>query len=106
MMMKHYTFRRYLMRIALSGALLGVSLVSMSCVTTYDPYGRPVGMVDPGVAVAGAVAHAAGPMYHSHRHHHYYVAPRRTQCVVPRHTYCAPPRYVRPCRPARTHCAW
>ena len=40
--------------------VLGLSLgASMSCQTTYDKHGRPVQSVDPGVAVAGAVAAGA-----------------------------------------------
>lgn len=32
------------------------ALGSVSCMTTYDPYGRPMRTVDPVVAVAGAAA--------------------------------------------------
>jgi hypothetical protein len=32
------------------------SLTGVSCMNTYDAYGRPVQSVDPGVAVAGAAA--------------------------------------------------
>ncbi len=46
----------------LSGRLLILSLLaacagsSLSCMTTYDGYGRPVQSVDPGLAVAGVAA--------------------------------------------------
>jgi hypothetical protein len=33
-----------------------VALSSVSCMTTYDAYGRPVQSVDPGLAVAGVAA--------------------------------------------------
>ena len=47
---------------------------SVSCLTTYDAYGRPVQSVDPGVAIAGAAAagaigYAAG---NNNDHHHSY----------------------------------
>lgn len=42
----------------------------MSCMTTYDGYGRPVQSVDPGLAVAG-VAAAALIGYSMHDNHHY-----------------------------------
>jgi hypothetical protein len=62
-----------------------VALASMSCMTTYDSYGRPMQTVDPAVAIAGATA--AGVIGYAiakdnrddHRHyrrHHY-----------PRHDY-------------------
>jgi hypothetical protein len=56
------------------------ALGSVSCMTTYDQYGRPMQTVDPAVAVAGAAA--AGLIAYSiadnrndrrrhHRNHHY-----------------------------------
>jgi hypothetical protein len=36
-------------------ALLMIALLSQSCMTTYDAYGRPVQSVDPGVATAGII---------------------------------------------------
>ena len=47
---------------------------SVSCQTTYDAQGRPVQSVDPGMAVAGAVA--AGALGYAiasdnNDHHHY-----------------------------------
>jgi hypothetical protein len=37
--------------------LVGASIASsVSCMTTYDAYGRPVQSVDPGLAAAGVVA--------------------------------------------------
>lgn len=51
---KTITIRIY--RSALA-ALLVVGLgSSMSCMTTYDAYGRPVQSVDPGLAIAGIAA--------------------------------------------------
>ena len=41
-----------------------------SCMTTYDAYGRPVQSVDPGVAVAGAVAAGIVGMAIADDHHH------------------------------------
>lgn len=49
---------------------------SISCMTTYDAYGRPVQSVDPGVAIAGAAAAgmigyaAANNNDHHHSHYH------------------------------------
>ena len=37
-------------------AILLTSLGGVSCMTTYDAYGRPVQSVDPGAAVAGVAA--------------------------------------------------
>lgn len=36
--------------------VLAFGASSVGCVTTYDPYGRPVQTVDPAVAVAGVAA--------------------------------------------------
>ena len=65
-----------LLRVIAVTALAGSA---MSCMTTYDAYGRPVQSVDPAAAVAGAAA--AGILgyaiannnndYH-HHHHGYY----------------------------------
>ncbi len=57
-------------------ALLVPLGMSMSCMTTYDAYGRPVQTVDPGLAVAGVAAagligYAAGNN-NNHHHHGYY----------------------------------
>jgi hypothetical protein len=65
--------------------LLGASF-SVSCMTTYDSYGRPVQSVDPGAAVfgaaaAGLVGYAIGNSqgdnyYHSsHTYHQPYYPP-------------------------------
>lgn len=47
---------------------------SVSCMTTYDSYGRPVQSVDPALAVAGVAA--AGllgyAVANNHSDHHYY----------------------------------
>ena len=48
---------------------------SVSCITTYDAYGRPVQSVDPGLAVAGVAAAGligyAAANNHGHGHGHY-----------------------------------
>lgn len=61
--------------------IAGVALVAsvgsgVSCMTTYDSYGRPVQSVDPGLAVAGIAAagvlgYAAGNNNDNHHHGHY-----------------------------------
>jgi len=58
-------------------ALLVPIGMSVSCMTTYDAYGRPMQTVDPAVAVAGVAAagligYAAGNHHHYHNHHGYY----------------------------------
>lgn len=56
----------------------GLVLAGASCTTTYDPYGRPVQSVDPGLAVAGVAAagllgYAIGQNNdHHHGHGHGY----------------------------------
>ena len=54
--------------------IIGTSILSVSCMTTYDSAGRPVQSVDPGVAVAGAAA--AGVLGYAlandNDHHHHY----------------------------------
>jgi len=57
-------------RSALAVLLVAVLGSSMSCMTTYDAYGRPVQSVDPGLAVAG-VAAAALIGYSMNDHHDY-----------------------------------
>ena len=56
-----------------------VSLGGVSCMTTYDAYGRPVQSVDPGAAAVGIAA--AGVLgyalandnnHHNHYHGHYH----------------------------------
>lgn len=44
------------LRLTTFGALLAFAGSSISCMTTYDAYGRPVETVDPGLAVAGIAA--------------------------------------------------
>jgi hypothetical protein len=39
--------------------LLMIALLSQSCMTTYDAYGRPVQSVDPGVATASVITAGA-----------------------------------------------
>lgn len=74
--------------------LLGACF-SVSCMTTYDSYGRPVQSVDPGAAVFGAAAAGlvgyAIANNNNDSHHYYHSRP-----------YYAPyPRpYYRPYRPA------
>lgn len=60
-----FQFRRVILVVKSTSSLLrwiAVPLVvacvasSVSCVTTYDTYGRPVQTVDPGLAVAGVAA--------------------------------------------------
>lgn len=43
-------------RILQAACVALASLTTLSCMSTYDAYGRPVQSVDPGVAVAGAAA--------------------------------------------------
>jgi hypothetical protein len=64
-------------------ALLVCAAASVSCVTTYDAYGRPVQTVDPGMAVAGvAAAGLIGYAIADNNNHHHgyygggYCAPR------------------------------
>ncbi len=63
-----------LLRLTALAACIGASV---SCMTTYDAYGRPVQSVDPAVAVAGAAAaglvgYAIADGGHHHHHHGYY----------------------------------
>lgn len=66
-------------RILQAAVVVMASLTAVSCMNTYDAYGRPVQSVDPGVAVAGAAAagligysagrdqrrtYHSGPQYH------------------------------------------
>lgn len=56
-------------------SLLALVGSSVSCMTTYDGYGRPVQTVDPGVAVAGIAAagligYAAGNNRSNDRNYH------------------------------------
>ncbi|MBK1881555.1 hypothetical protein JIN85_03955 [Luteolibacter pohnpeiensis] len=63
-------------------AVLLISVGAVSCMTTYDPSGRPVQSVDPGLAVAGVAAAgllgyalADGNDHHSHHTNNYYRGP-------------------------------
>ncbi len=62
-----------LFRLAASIAVGAALVVSTSCTTTYDAYGRPQQSVDPGLAIAGvAAAGLAGyAIANSNDHHHY-----------------------------------
>ena len=63
-----------LLQVITFSALVACAGSSVSCMTTYDQYGRPVQSVDPGAAVAGAAA--AGILGYAlandgdHHHHH------------------------------------
>lgn len=67
--------------IRISAATL--AFATISCMTTYDAYGRPVQSVDPGAAAALAVGAAAvgyaiannNDNHHHHYHRPYYVRP-------------------------------
>ena len=81
--------------------LLGLAFAasSVSCMTTYDAYGRPVQSVDPAVAVAGVAAagligYAAGDHHdgHYYRHGSYYGGPYYRGTYYRRSAY---PRYYR-----------
>lgn len=69
--MKTQMFRKVL-TLTLASAL--VSLGGVSCMTTYDAYGRPVQSVDPGAAAVGiAAAGVLGyALANDHSHHHYH----------------------------------
>jgi len=59
--------------LALVAACIGSSV---SCMTTYDAYGRPVATVDPAVALAGvAAAGVIGYAAADHHHHGGYYGP-------------------------------
>lgn len=65
-------------RLGMGIALLALSISSMSCMTTYDAYGRPVQSVDPaaaaaGAAAAGVIGYAIGNS--NNDNHHYYAPP-------------------------------
>jgi hypothetical protein len=55
-------------------ASAAVSLGGVSCMTTYDAYGRPVQSVDPGAAAVGiAAAGVLGyALANDNNHHHHY----------------------------------
>ena len=65
-------------RTAAYALVASVALASMSCMTTYDSYGRPMQTVDPAVAIAGAAAAGvigyaiAKDNRNDRRHHHYH----------------------------------
>lgn len=44
--------------------------MSMSCMTTYDAYGRPMQTVDPALAVAGVAAAGIIGYNAAYNHHH------------------------------------
>ena len=66
-----------MLRLGVLSLLLLLAGSSVSCMTTYDSYGRPVQSVDPAVAVAGVAAagligYAAADNHHHHHHGGYY----------------------------------
>lgn len=70
--MKTQSIISQLMRASVLTALALAVGANMSCMTTYDAYGRPVQSVDPGVAVAGAAAAglAGYAIANNNNHHH------------------------------------
>jgi homoserine acetyltransferase len=64
-----------LFRLTVLSALLALVGSSVSCMTTYDSYGRPVQSVDPAVAIAGVAAAGligyAASNNNDHHDHHY-----------------------------------
>ncbi len=66
--MKTSLFRK---RLAVCSLLVVGLIHSISCVNTYDSYGRPVQTVDPAVAIAGiAAAGILGYAAANSSHHH------------------------------------
>jgi hypothetical protein len=67
-----------LFRFAILSTLVALMGSSVSCMTTYDSYGRPVQSVDPAVAIAGVAAAgligyaAANNNNNNHYHGGYY----------------------------------
>ena len=58
-------------------ASAAVSLGGVSCMTTYDAYGRPVQSVDPGaaavgIAAAGVLGYALANDHNNHYYHGHY----------------------------------
>ncbi|MEI8038214.1 MAG: hypothetical protein WCJ14_07465 [Verrucomicrobiota bacterium] len=75
--MKNQSIVRQVMRRSMLTGLLVAIGASVSCMTTYDAYGRPVQSVDPGlalagVAAAGLVGYAIANDNHDHHHGGYY----------------------------------
>ena len=69
----HMTTKLLPSRLTAISALVACVALSVSCMTTYDAYGRPVQSVDPGAAVVGAAAAgiAGYAIGNSHHHDHY-----------------------------------
>lgn len=66
-----------LFRLTVLSTLLALVGSSVSCMTTYDSYGRPVQSVDPavaiaGVAAAGLIGYAASNNNNDHHHGGHY----------------------------------
>lgn len=70
-----YPVNRTPVRVIIFSALVAVAGSSVSCMTTYDEYGRPVQSVDPAVAIAGVAAAGligyAAANNNNHHDHHY-----------------------------------
>lgn len=86
-------------------AAVALAAASVSCMTTYDPYGRPVQSVDPAVAVAGVAAAGLVGYAAGRDHDHYYGRPRYSYGPY----YGGPRPYYRPyyrpyARPYYRHC--
>ncbi|HEX5789709.1 MAG TPA: hypothetical protein VFY13_01090 [Luteolibacter sp.] len=78
-----------LMRALRIGLIAVFGMSGVSCMTTYDAYGRPVESVDPGLAIAGVVA--AGIIGHSMADGHHYHGGYGGYCAPP-------PRHYGHCR--------
>jgi hypothetical protein len=75
--MKEALMKMNLIRTSACVVVASLALASMSCMTTYDSYGRPMQTVDPAVAIAGAAAagvigYAIAKDNRNDRHHYYH----------------------------------
>ncbi len=72
-------------------AAIVLATSAVSCTTAYDAYGRPIDVVDPAAAVAGAAAVGilAYGLANSDHHHHDYYRPYRGG-YYPHHNYYRP----------------
>ena len=62
--------KSFLMRFGVLSVLVACIGSSVSCMTTYDVYGRPMQTVDPMVAVAGVAAAGLIGYSAANNHHH------------------------------------
>lgn len=60
-----------LLRLTIWFSLLACVGSCVSCMTTYDAYGRPVESVDPGLAITGIAAAGLIGYAAANNHHHY-----------------------------------